>query len=118
MSARYGCPGFRDTELGELWPDGLAGGRAFSPRPGAWRLPRHRPPYVAYPDWPKRLDLAFSDLENLRLFAKQAVIEGLVRCISHDEQLSVSESELLRTTCAVLHCPLPPLLPDLGTSAM
>jgi hypothetical protein len=80
-------------------------------------FPMHRPPYVAYPDWPKRLDAAFADLEKLQLFAKQSVIEGLVRCISHDEQLSVSESELLRTTCAVLHCPLPPVLPNFGNSA-
>ena len=31
--------------------------------------------------------------------------------VSHDQQLTVEEAELLRTVCAVLKCPLPPLLP-------
>jgi Zn-dependent protease with chaperone function len=47
---------------------------------------------------------------NLRPFAKKVLIEGLVRCIAHDQQLSVEEGELLRTVCSVLHCPLPPIL--------
>jgi len=38
------------------------------------------------------------------------LIEGMVRCIAHDRRLSVEEGELLRTVCAVLHCPLPPIL--------
>ena len=29
--------------------------------------------------------------------------------IAHDGRMTVSESELLRAICAVLHCPLPPL---------
>jgi len=33
-----------------------------------------------------------------------------VRCIAHDQKLSVEEGELLRTVCSVLHCPLPPIL--------
>ena len=28
----------------------------------------------------------------------------------HDGRVSVAEAELLRTICAVLHCPLPPML--------
>ena len=49
-------------------------------------------------------------LSTLRPFAKKVFIEGLVRCIAHDQKLSVAEGELLRTVCAVLHCPLPPIL--------
>jgi Zn-dependent protease with chaperone function len=75
-------------------------------------LPMRRPPYVAYPDWPQRLNAALPTLEALHPFAKQAVIEGLVRTIATDDLLNVDEAELLRTTCALLHCPLPPLLPN------
>jgi hypothetical protein len=33
----------------------------------------------------------------------------LSACVTHDGKLSIEEAELLRTVCAVLHCPLPPL---------
>ena len=33
----------------------------------------------------------------------------MVAVISHDGQMTVTELELLRTICAILHCPLPPL---------
>ncbi|HVY80768.1 MAG TPA: M48 family metallopeptidase [Steroidobacteraceae bacterium] len=75
-------------------------------------LPMHRPPYQAPEDWPRRLSQALLRLEKLHPYAKKAVIEGLVKTIAHDELLSVAEAELLRTVCATLHCPLPPLLPD------
>jgi Zn-dependent protease with chaperone function len=74
-------------------------------------LPRHRPEYLVPPNWPAALDVAFSRLEALHPVAKEALIEALVRTIAHDAQLGVAEAELLRTVCAILHCPLPPLLP-------
>jgi Zn-dependent protease with chaperone function len=81
-------------------------------------LPTRRPEYAAYDDWPRRLDAALPTLEALQPFAKQALIEGLVRTIANDDVLSVEEAELLRTTCALLHCPLPPLLaPALNPSS-
>jgi hypothetical protein len=46
----------------------------------------------------------------LRPLAKKGVIEGLVSTVAHDRRLAVAEGELLRTVCAVLHCPLPPIL--------
>ena len=58
----------------------------------------------------KALGDSLARLANLRPFAKKVLIEGLVRCIAHDQKLSVEEGELLRTVCAVLHCPLPPIL--------
>jgi hypothetical protein len=76
-------------------------------------LPLRRPPYVANPDWPQRLAESLRRLEKLQPFAKKAVIEGLVKTIAHDDLLTISEAELLRTVCAALHCPLPPLLPGL-----
>jgi Zn-dependent protease with chaperone function len=76
-------------------------------------MPMHRPPYLAIEDWPRRLSDSLKRLEKLQPFAKKAVIEGLVKTIAHDEVLSIEEAELLRTVCAALHCPLPPLLPGL-----
>lgn len=33
----------------------------------------------------------------------------MVTAIGHDGTMTVAEIELLRTVCALLHCPLPPL---------
>ncbi len=76
-------------------------------------LPMRRPPYLAIEDWPQRLADSLRRLEKLHPFAKKAVIEGLTKTIAHDDALNVAEAELLRTVCAALHCPLPPLLPGL-----
>jgi len=38
------------------------------------------------------------------------VVRGLTQAISADGLLNVAEAELLRTVCAALHCPLPPIL--------
>ena len=73
-------------------------------------LPEHRPAYEQIGQWPKALADSLARLANLRPFAKKVLIEGLVRCIAHDQKLSVEEGELLRTVCSVLHCPLPPIL--------
>jgi len=73
-------------------------------------LPEHRPAYEQIAQWPKALADSLARLANLRPFAKKVLIEGLVRCIAHDQKLSVEEGELLRTVCSVLHCPLPPIL--------
>jgi hypothetical protein len=73
-------------------------------------LPMVRPAYAALEDWPRRLSQSLLRLEKLHPFAKKAVIEGLVKTIAHDDLLNVAEAELLRTVCATLHCPLPPLL--------
>jgi hypothetical protein len=70
-------------------------------------LPMRRPAYATYDDWPRRLSAALNRLEQLQPFAKQALIEGLVRTIGSDGALTVEEAELLRTSCALLHCPLP-----------
>ena len=75
-------------------------------------LPMSRPAYQALDDWPRRLSQSLLRLEKLHPFAKKAVIEGLVKTIAHDDLLNVAEAELLRTICATLHCPLPPLLPS------
>jgi hypothetical protein len=73
-------------------------------------LPERGPPYRSVTDWPRQLGTALTRLAALRPYAKQVLIEGMVQCVAHDQRLSIEESELLRTVCAVLHCPLPPLL--------
>ncbi|MGD9841917.1 MAG: M48 family metallopeptidase [Steroidobacteraceae bacterium] len=67
-------------------------------------------PYVVPQDWPLQLDKAFNRLDTLAPRAKQTLLEALVHVISHDGKVNAEEAELLRTTCACLHCPLPPLL--------
>jgi len=78
-------------------------------------LPEHRPAFRDIEEWPKALRDALARLVHLRPFAKKVLIEGMVRCIAHDRTLSVAEGELLRTVCAVLHCPLPPILGQAGS---
>jgi Zn-dependent protease with chaperone function len=80
-------------------------------------LPMRRPPFVATPDWQQKLSAAFPRLGQLHPFAKKAVIEGLVKTVANDEMLMDEEAELLRTVCAVLHCPLPPMLPLIAGDA-
>ncbi|HET9864289.1 MAG TPA: M48 family metallopeptidase [Steroidobacteraceae bacterium] len=77
-------------------------------------LPHDRPAFREIENWPTALRDALARLVHLRPFAKKVLIEGLVRCIAHDRRLSVEEGELLRTVCAVLHCPLPPILGQAG----
>ena len=74
-------------------------------------MPMRRPAYVAAADWQQKLSAALPRLEQLHPFAKKAVIEGLVKTVANDEMLMDDEAELLRTVCAVLHVPLPPILP-------
>ncbi len=56
------------------------------------------------------LDAVWPVLDALDPMGKSVLIEGLVAAVSLDGKVTVSESELLRTVCAVLHCPLPPML--------
>ncbi len=77
-------------------------------------LPQQRPAFREVEGWPTALRDALARLVHLRPFAKKVLIEGMVRCIAHDRRLSVEEGELLRTVCAVLHCPLPPILGQSG----
>ncbi len=65
------------------------------------------PEYATYDDWAQRTSAALGTLDQLQPQAKQQLIAGLVRTIGNDGVLKVEESELLRTTCALLHCPMP-----------
>jgi hypothetical protein len=72
-------------------------------------LPGIRPPLLGIPHWPPRLDQALTRIDRLQPAVKSQLVKALVTTISHDQRMTVPESELLRAICAVLHCPLPPL---------
>ncbi len=68
------------------------------------------PPYAPPPDAIAALDAALPELNRLDPGGKELLVEALVRTMSHDGEIALAESELLRTVCAALHCPLPPVL--------
>lgn len=73
-------------------------------------LPGVASTYAPPSDWTAALDRALARLDRLAPAGKELIVRGLVRAISEDGVVSVAESELLRTVCAALHCPLPPLI--------
>ncbi|MFO7304161.1 MAG: M48 family metallopeptidase [Gammaproteobacteria bacterium] len=72
--------------------------------------PRDRPPFSLPAQWPRALDVALSRLDQLVPAGKEQLIEALLKTVTHDQRLTIGEAELLRTVCAALHCPLPPLV--------
>ena len=60
--------------------------------------------------WATALDVALSRLDQLAPIAKEQLIEAMVATVTHDQQLTIGEAELLRAVCASVHCPLPPLV--------
>ncbi|MGB0135502.1 MAG: peptidase M48 Ste24p, partial [Dokdonella sp.] len=73
-------------------------------------LPNAKPAYAPPADWAQALDRALPRLDLLAPAGKELVVRGMTQAISADGLVSVSEAELLRTVCAALHCPLPPVL--------
>jgi len=73
-------------------------------------LPVDHLPYQARAAGVLALDAVWEPLDALDPLAKQALVEGITATISQDNRITVAESELLRTICGVLHCPLPPML--------
>ncbi len=66
-------------------------------------------PYAPPPQGAVALESAWPVLDGLHPAGKQLLVEAMVVVISHDGAIQVTEMELLRTICGVLHCPLPPL---------
>ena len=73
-------------------------------------LPRDHLPYAPPADGVLALESVWEGLDALDPLAKQVMVESITAAISHDGRVSVAESELLRTICGVLHCPLPAML--------
>jgi Zn-dependent protease with chaperone function len=70
-------------------------------------LPAAQIPYQPPTDGWRALDDVWAPLDSLDPRGKQRLIEALVVAIRDDGYLRLNEAELLRTTCALLHCPLP-----------
>lgn len=88
---------------------GADAARAFAA--GVAELGQAVTPRFAVPaDWPQRLDAALDALDRLKPAAKSMLVAAMTRTVMHDGRVDVAEAELLRTACAALHCPLPPLL--------
>lgn len=77
---------------------------------GVGRLGVSTQPYAPPRDIVAALDAVWGPLDSLDPQHKRALIEALVAAIADDGVLAVAEAELLRTACALLHCPLPALL--------
>jgi Zn-dependent protease with chaperone function len=73
-------------------------------------FPRERPGYGLTGPWAPALDGALSRLDQLAPIAKEQLVEAMVATVTHDQQLTMGEAELLRAVCASVHCPLPPLV--------
>lgn len=67
-------------------------------------------PYQPGTDIRQRLDTVWQPLDRLNPMAKQVLVEAIAGTVSHDGHITLAEAELLRAVCAILHCPLPPLL--------
>lgn len=67
---------------------------------------RYAPPV----DFVQALEQDLPRLDEVEPRGKALLVEGLVASIGNDGRITVPEAELLRTLCAVLHCPLPPML--------
>ena len=68
------------------------------------------PSFSPVPGWSGALDRALHCLDGLPPADKARLIEALGTTVVHDGQVTSTEAELLRAICAVLRCPLPPLV--------
>lgn len=73
-------------------------------------LPRDHVDFIVPTEGVVALEPVWPALDALDPHAKQLLVEALTAAVGHDHRIRVAESELLRTVCAVLHCPLPPVL--------
>ena len=81
-----------------------AGMLALLPNSIDW--PAYNPPQ----QWVEHMDAALQKLDGLPVVAKEELVKALTITISHDARVTLSEAELLRAVCAILHCPLPPFV--------
>lgn len=64
---------------------------------------RYAPPAEGVP----ALEQVWPALDGLNPADKELLLQAMVTVIGHDGEMTVPELELLRTICAMLHCPLP-----------
>ncbi len=67
----------------------------------------HSTPMPAVDDWNEALDKALPALDQLRPADKEKLVKALIATVMADNRIAVSEMELLRVVCSVIHVPLP-----------
>jgi hypothetical protein len=87
-------------------PDPAAAERAFQAGM-AKVLPGTRAVYAPPDQGMVALEQAWPPLIGLTPEDTQQLVAGVVAVIADDGQTTVTEMELLRTVCAILHCPMP-----------
>jgi Zn-dependent protease with chaperone function len=68
------------------------------------------PAYDPPQQWVEPMDTALQKLDSLPIVAKEELVKALTKSISYDARVTLSEAEMLRAVCAILHCPLPPFV--------
>ncbi len=58
-------------------------------------------------DWSEILDRALPALDQLKPADKEKLVKALIATVMADNKVAVSEMELLRVVCSVIHVPLP-----------
>jgi Zn-dependent protease with chaperone function len=58
-------------------------------------------------DWSDTLDSALPALDQLKPADKEKLVKALIATVMADNKIAVSEMELLRVVCSVIHVPLP-----------
>jgi Zn-dependent protease with chaperone function len=96
-------------------PDEAVAGRAFAA--GLARvLPGTSRAYVPPTRGVLDLEAGWPLLDELQPADKELLVAGVVAVIGHDGAMTLDETELLRTVCALLHCSLPMLTgPEVGS---
>ncbi len=64
-------------------------------------------PMPAVGNWSEILDQALPSLDQLKPADKEKLVKALIATVMADNKIAVSELELLRVVCSVIHVPLP-----------
>ena len=58
-------------------------------------------------DWSESLDDALPALDQLKPADKESLVKALIATVMADDRVAMTEMELLRVVCSVIHVPLP-----------
>ena len=64
-------------------------------------------PIPSVEDWSVVMDQALSSLDELKPAEKEKLVKAMIATVMADNKIAVTEMELLRVVCAVIHVPLP-----------
>ena len=73
---------------------------------------KHQGPSPIDGNWMEVLDQTLKPLNQLTPGAKEMLVSGLFATVTHDHQVTLEETEILRAICAALHVPLPLMQAD------